>query len=78
MLARHSKPNCKVSEAFGENVNKMNNQGLITLVFFLILELNKKKQTMLHKTDIRYPQTIHTVQMANENVERHSTSLTIK
>lgn len=33
---------------------------------------------MLHKTDIRYPQTIHTVQMANENVERHSTSLTIK
>lgn len=34
MLVRHSKPNCKVSEAFGENVNKMNNQGLIILVFF--------------------------------------------
>lgn len=34
MLVRHSKPNYKVSEAFGENVNKMNNQGLITLVFF--------------------------------------------
>lgn len=28
--------------------------------------------------DMRYPQTIHTVQMASEKVEKHSASLTIK
>ena len=50
--------------------NRLSHPGAPDLNYFLTVQINKKKKRVRQKMNIRYPQRIHTMQAAQEDVER--------